>query len=378
MDMKDIIWRNKNKWEYNLDKLKSFVSEESKKYTGKGELCKAMGVYRDFLDNVQKKEKIEFEYNFIVLSNNTKYKAVYQNYDWCYQKYVIERKSYQEMADELGVTKRVIQKWCVEKHGIHNNVMRNLLKLNKEQESLVLGSLLGDGHITNNEQPIFIISHAENQKGYLFWKYDIIKNLCNKEPKKYDGITRDFKGKRYKCQDFYRLNTKIIDDFVRFRDMTKCEIISSLNELSLVIFVLDDGCREDSNWVVCVAEFSDEDKHLFVNKMKEKFNLSCHITKDDRYILFDSHATKKLDDMILKIVPNDLDIVKYKLTKNDSLRKYIGYVYVILKNEERVGISYWFKLIGKTYDKQIRQQLLDMEMYEIEEGDLVKLLDEIN
>ena len=128
--MKDIIWRNKNKWEYNLDKLKSFVSEESKKYTSKGELCKAMGVYKDFLDNVQKKEKFEFEYNFIVLSNNTKYKAVYQDYDWCYQKYVIERKSYQEMADELGVTKRVIQKWCVEKHGIHNNVMRGLLKPN--------------------------------------------------------------------------------------------------------------------------------------------------------------------------------------------------------------------------------------------------------
>ena len=47
--------------------------------------------------------------------------------------------------------------------------------------------------------------------------------------------------------------------------------------------------------------------------MKEKFNLSCHITKDDRYILFDSHATKKLDGMILEIVPNNLDIVKYKL-----------------------------------------------------------------
>ena len=142
--MEDIIWRNKNKWEYNLDKLKSFVSEESRKYTCKKELCKAMGVYKDFLDNVQKKEKIEFEYNFVVLPNNTNYKAIYQDYNWCYQKYVIERKSYQEMADELGVTKRVIQKWCVEKHGIHNNVMRGLLKPNKEQESLILGSLLGE------------------------------------------------------------------------------------------------------------------------------------------------------------------------------------------------------------------------------------------
>ena len=47
-------------------------------------------------------------------NNNPKFKAVYQDYDWCYERYVIKGMTHQEMADECGASLRVIQKWCSE------------------------------------------------------------------------------------------------------------------------------------------------------------------------------------------------------------------------------------------------------------------------
>lgn len=47
-------------------------------------------------------------------------------------------------------------------------------KINKESRNLLIGMLLGDGTISNNN--IFKIAHAESQKDYLEWK---IKQLNN-------------------------------------------------------------------------------------------------------------------------------------------------------------------------------------------------------
>ena len=47
-------------------------------------------------------------------------------------------------------------------------------KLNKESRNLLIGLLLGDGTISNNN--VFKIAHSEKQKSYLEWK---IKQLQN-------------------------------------------------------------------------------------------------------------------------------------------------------------------------------------------------------
>lgn len=44
-----------------------------------------------------------------IKKNNPKFKAIYQDYDWCYQKFVIENKSHREMAEEANCSLRVIQ-----------------------------------------------------------------------------------------------------------------------------------------------------------------------------------------------------------------------------------------------------------------------------
>ena len=67
----NILWKNKqNKWEYDLDGLIIYIENISSDYSGKEELTKNIGVYRDFLDRVEVKHNIKINYNFTSTKTN--------------------------------------------------------------------------------------------------------------------------------------------------------------------------------------------------------------------------------------------------------------------------------------------------------------------
>ena len=68
-----------------------------------------------------------------IKKNNSNFKAIYQNYDWCYQKFIVENKSHKEMADEAGCSLRVIQKWCSEKHKLNKRTFKENKHLSDKQ-----------------------------------------------------------------------------------------------------------------------------------------------------------------------------------------------------------------------------------------------------
>lgn len=314
----NILWKESNIWKYDLEKLIEYLINISPNFTNYISLCKYIGVYEDFLKNLEKKENIKLDLNFKVLKNNANFKSKYQDYDWCYDRYITKGMSHEEMAEEANCTKRVICKWCCEKHRITRDFRKVNLELNELQRNILIGSMLGDGHIDKREeQPMFIEYHAINQKDYIFWKYYILKNLCNKEPVFKDSYYRVFpNGKEYKCQEGYRLSTRIQFCLKEIRDMTKRELISKLNNLSLCVFILDDACRDTTRWSLCLADIELEDREYFVKIMKDRFNLNCTISNhDNRYVNFKAESTRKIDRMILDNIPNDLDIIKSKILR---------------------------------------------------------------
>lgn len=246
--------------------------------------------------------------------------ADYHSYDWCYKRYIEERKSYEEMALEANCKPRTIQKWCSEKHRLNRRTLRKELHLTDVQKELIMFSLLGDGHICKRErEPLFIVSHAANQKDYLFWKYKLLKNVCNHAPTLYTNKKSNFNtDKTYLCQDFYKFNTKICDDLLPIRNMSRSDIISQLNEFGLSIHLLDDGSCSQGYWNLCYAAFTPEEKVLYCTILKEKFNLEAHVRKDERYIGFNKKDSQKISEIILRNIPNDLDIIKYKILKDDN------------------------------------------------------------
>lgn len=352
IELKDILWKDAlNHWQYDLNKLIKTVEELSKKYSGKEALCKAIGVYRDFLDRLESKHNIKIKYNFTFNKTNPNFKAIYQDYDWCYQKYMVEGLNHEEMAKEAKCSKRVIEKWCSERHRLTQKYRQIHKELSNLQKDFIIGSLLGDGHIDKREfQPMFIISHAENQKDYLYWKHDLMKGFCNTSPTYYKAKESPFpNGKMYLCQPHYRICTRIHDCLLTYRAMTKRELIDNLNEFSLAILMLDDGYRDRSNWEVCLADILLEDREYFVKIMQDKFNLDSYLDfTDDRYINFRAESSRKIDEIILENIPNDLDIIRYKITENDKIaekqfRFYIKY------NDENILLKDFCKVLDYDY-----------------------------
>ena len=253
----------------------------------------------------------------IILKNNPKFKAIYQDYDWLYQKIIIEGLNKEAIARLCGASKRVIEKWVNEKYKLNQKTRQQIQTINKKQEDIIIGSLLGDGHIDKRKtQPLFIVSHAENQKDYLYWKYNILKNLCNKEPSIISSKIKYFNDKPYICQPSYRMTTRIIDELKFYRNLSSKDLINMINETSFSVFMLDDGHRSNKKiWGVCVASYPEEEKLEMIDVFKEKFEIVGYLCKDTRYMNFRVPCSKIIDEIILRNIPNDLDIIQYKIIK---------------------------------------------------------------
>ena len=272
--------------------------------------------------NAKKNKYFEINTNQIYKFNKN-YKAIYQDYNWCYQKFIIEGLNHKEMAKEANCTQRVIKKWCVEKHKLTQEYRKKNKKIDKLQHDLLIGSMLGDGHIDKRKNsPAFIISHAENQKDYLYYKYNILKNLCNKDPSFIKGGEQYFQttNKSYNCQDAYRICTRINDELKQYRAMDLVELLNNLNEYSFSIWMLDDAHRSIYQWELCIAQMECNIEYI-IKTLKNKFNINAFSRKDIRYLSFPSNDTLKIDNIILSNIPNDLDIIKHKILKNKTNNK---------------------------------------------------------
>lgn len=246
------------------------------------------------------------------------YKADYQDYDWCYQHFIVEGMTHKEMAELARCSVRVIKKWCVEKHRLTNDMRCDIMQPTDRQRSVIIGGLLGDGHIDKRENhPLYIVSHAANQKDYLYWNYEELKNLCNKAPTYYPGKKGVvIRNSICNTQPFYRFETRTYKSLGELRKLTTEQLIDNLDELSFSIWMLDDGNFSRKAWKLC-SPFSDEICTYAINKIYEKFNiqgvLDHHKTIGYNYLRFVRAESRKINDCILRNIPNDLDIIQYKI-----------------------------------------------------------------
>lgn len=305
--------------------------------------------------------------------NNPKFKAPYQDYDWCYDKIINKNMTCSEIAKEYGYSIRVIEKWAREIHKLSNRTYRYLKHPNAKQMELMMFGTIGDGHIDKRpEQPVYIESHAEDEKDYLFWKYKIISDLCLSEPKYHPPYVKYFNGKPYDCKSSYRMETRIIMDLDKIRKMSKFDIIKKLNEFGLSLHLLDDGSRSDL-WQICLAEWTIDEKELYIDICKNRFGLNCYPNKDNRYVYFDADSSRKIDKIILYNIPNNLDIIYKKILNNDKITKPANYIYVI-HNDKKQGLSSYCREHKIRYD-EAKQKINELKLKEINEDDFLNLME---
>lgn len=123
---------------------------------------------------------------------------------------------------------------------------KKTLSISKRQKDILLGVLLGDGHLEELYTPTLArlkIGHSIKQKLYVDWIYNEFKNWVRSKPR-----ARDIKGfgKIHKIYEFSTYGHRLLSDFQRRFYKNKKKIVPNdlgkdTSLLSLAVWYMDDG-----------------------------------------------------------------------------------------------------------------------------------------
>ena len=172
-----------------------------------------------------------------------------------------------------------------------NTVGRLKEKLTNEQKSLIIGSILGDGYIRQlpgRADAFLEINHSNKAQQYVDYKYNILKNICESEPKErytdelktkkaYRFFTKQNKEITILYNQFYKNNKKIIP-----RDL-------ELNAMIVAIWYMDDGSKTQNklnkaniNIYLNTQQFSLNDQKYLLFLLR-KIGINARLNKDKIY-----------------------------------------------------------------------------------------------
>lgn len=183
--------------------------------------------------------------------------------------------------------------------------------LTQYQRSVVIGSLLGDGYLRKlpgRSDAFLEINHSINQKEYVDWKYEILRDLTRSGPRK-----RISNGNRIA----YRFFTRQVHDLSKLHRMfyfNKSKRIPNikLDPVILAVWFMDDGSySRRSDIYLNTQQFTYADQ-LKLIRMLHALGLSSRLNKDKQYfrIRFLLKSIPKLMELIDKhIIPS----MRYKL-----------------------------------------------------------------
>lgn len=129
-------------------------------------------------------------------------------------------------------------------------------KLSKEQKSLLIGLLIGDGTISSNY--VFKLSHSAEQKEYLEWKV----NLLNKLGIKNNGI------KKYINTCGYNIGKEVL--------YSQMSVIPTIKALRKTVYIPKKTItRRLLNWLTPleIAIWYMDDGHINVNTSKQRSSI---------------------------------------------------------------------------------------------------------
>lgn len=189
-----------------------------------------------------------------------------------------------------------------------DNTVGSLTQL---QESLIIGTLLGDGYIRKLKgcRDAFLeINHSYTQKEYVDWKCNVLKNLTTSKPK-----TRYGRGNRIAYR-FYTKQLPELTDIMNMFYVGNKKVIPDikLDPTILAIWFMDDGsrCREGDVYLN-TQQFDKSDQYRLLKSLK-LLGLDARLNKDKEYyrIRFMKSSMPRLHDLIGEYV---IPSMKYKI-----------------------------------------------------------------
>lgn len=191
-----------------------------------------------------------------------------------------------------------------------------LVNFSKNQQLLVVGSILGDGCLLENWSKTnfrLSITHSQKQSEYIHWKYLQLKNFILSKPRKYDRnqsfivrtISHPYLSQLHKV--FYPKGKKIIPNNIR-------EYLKS--PLTIAVWYMDDGnIRKTNNKVygyyLNTQSFSYSENKKLAHAMKYNFGINCSILRNKGYYrLYIGIDRNKFSDLVGEYV---IPSMRYKI-----------------------------------------------------------------
>ncbi len=186
--------------------------------------------------------------------------------------------------------------------------------LTQEQESLIIGALLGDGYmrVMEGRKDAFLeINHSIRAKEYVDWKFKILENICISPPKERSSGKDGRRAYRFFTKQHPQL-TKILNAFYENKRKTIPKDLV-LTPLSLAVWFMDDGSKSRKyDMYLNTQQFSLEEQKRLLHALRKK-GLKARLNKDKKYyrIRFLKESVGRLNEII---EPHIVPSMRYKLS----------------------------------------------------------------
>jgi hypothetical protein len=180
--------------------------------------------------------------------------------------------------------------------------------LSEVQRDIIVGSLLGDGSMRCKTNALLEINHSSAQRSYVDWKYRQLAELVRTPPK-----ARRSNGKRIAYRFLTRSLPELTPYFELFYGTGKKRIPElKLNELTLAVWFMDDGCRSRNAVYLNTQQYDEASQETLLRNLREQWGLDGTLNRDKSYyrIRVSVEGTRKLARLI---EPYLLPELRYKL-----------------------------------------------------------------
>jgi recombination protein RecA len=198
--------------------------------------------------------------------------------------------------------------------------MGHKFKLTEVQRSIIVGKLLGDGHLssqTKGKTYVLKIERSISQKAYVDWQYQNLINLVGAPPRiklksRYGKLSQNYKfdtlsysSFRFFGQSFYQNGKKKIPLIIG----------KLLTPLALSVWFMDDGSIKSNSHRALILNtqcFREADLKRLQEALIVNFGIETVLRKqkDGKQIYILSQSVEKFIEIIS---PNLLPSMKYKL-----------------------------------------------------------------
>lgn len=179
---------------------------------------------------------------------------------------------------------------------------------NKDQEQIMIGSYLGNGHFRVLEyyRTTLSVTHSEKQKGYLEWKAKI------------------FQKRRKNSNSMYYFSTDSIyfpfDGIQSRKTHVPQDVIDKIDDLALLVWYFDNGSINNAgnNITLASCKFDDSTRERLTTKLQE-MNIECKVPQKKNAITLNVKGTRELISRIYKYdIP---ECMRYKIDCKDLVQQ---------------------------------------------------------